>query len=85
MTSSDKIVQVPMDIELLAALDELSHAQRSSRSALIRKACRQYLQRVREERLDDAYERGYRQIPEDAVIGEAQTTIAAHVLPEESW
>ena len=85
MVSSNRIVQVPISPELLAALDELSRAQSSSRSALIRRACREYVQRVREEALDDAYERGYRQVPEDDAVGQAQTTIAARTLPEESW
>ena len=85
MNIPNKIVQVPMEKELLAALDELSKAQASSRSAIIRRACHEYLRRVREEALDDEYERGYRRIPESESVGQAQAALAAQVLPEESW
>ncbi len=85
MTRSNKIVQVPFDEELLAALDELSRARDSSRSAIIRRACRDYLARVREEALDETYERGYQRVPEDTRIGETQALLAAQSLPEEPW
>ncbi len=85
MVSSAKIVQVPIDEELLASLDELSRGRRTSRSAVIRDACREYLRRLREEALDEVYERGYRRTPEGTATGETQASLAAQVLPEESW
>lgn len=85
MPASTRIVQVPIDDELLADLDRLTKATRTSRSALIRLACREYIRRIREEKLDDAYERGYLQFPEDTAIAKAQAKIAANILPEESW
>ena len=85
MVSSAKIVQVPMDEELLGSLDEVSRGQGTSRSAVIREACRQYLRRVRDELLDEVYEQGYQRAPEDAAVSGAQASLAARVLPEESW
>ncbi len=85
MRTPNKIVQVPMEENLLTALDELSKARASSRSAIIRRACREYLRRVREEALDDQYERGYQRLPETQAVGQAQAALAAQVLPEESW
>ena len=85
MASSNRIVQVPIDEELLVALDELSQERGSSRSALIRSACREYLRWVREEALDEVYERGYQRIPEEAAVSQAQASIAAQALPKESW
>lgn len=85
MTSSNRIVQVPIDENLLAQLDELSRAEGGSRSAVIRRACREYLRRVREDALDEVYERGYQRVPEDTAVGQAQASLAAQVLPEESW
>ena len=85
MIGPNKIVQVPMEEELLGALNELSKARASSRSAIIRRACREYVHRVRQEALDDAYERGYRHVPEEKTVGEAQAGLAGRVLPEESW
>lgn len=85
MTQAKRLVQVPFDEELLAALDELTQEQGVSRSALIRRACHEYLHRLREEELDDLYEEGYRRIPEDSSVGEIQVVIAREMLPEESW
>lgn len=85
MTKRSKIIQVPMDERLLAELDTLSEVRDSSRSAIIRRACTEYLRRVREERLDDEYEEAYRRMPEDTSIGEAQVALAKDVLPKEDW
>lgn len=74
-----------MDERLLAELDTLSEVRDSSRSAIIRRACTEYLRRVREERLDDEYEEAYRRMPEDTSIGEAQVALAKDVLPKEDW
>ena len=85
MALSKRVVQVPIDEALLASLDELSRARGSSRSAIIRRACREYLERAREGALDEVYERGYQRVPEDTAVGQAQASLAAQVLPEESW
>jgi metal-responsive CopG/Arc/MetJ family transcriptional regulator len=85
MVTTNKLVQIPMDHELLAQLDRLSRAEGNSRSAVIRRACREYLKRLEEERLDAIYEEGYRRIPEDSSVGEAQVAIAKEMLAEESW
>lgn len=85
MASFNKIIQVPLDQELLAELDEASRALKSSRSDLIRRACRDFLRKLQEAALDDAYERGYRQHPEEPAIAEAQAAMAAEILPEEAW
>jgi metal-responsive CopG/Arc/MetJ family transcriptional regulator len=80
-----RIIQVPIDEPLLAALDEASQAVGSSRAALIRLACREYLRRIHEEALDDAYEEGYRRIPERPDLGESQVAMLKDVLPAEQW
>ena len=85
MATSGKIVQVPMDEELLGNLDEVSRGRGTSRSALIRDACRQYLRRVRDDLLDEVYEQGYQRTPEDTTVSDTQASLAARVLPEESW
>jgi len=38
-----KVIQVPVDEELLSALDQLSKKQSKARSELIRQACQRYL------------------------------------------
>jgi metal-responsive CopG/Arc/MetJ family transcriptional regulator len=85
MPSFDKIIQIPLDQELLAELDRASRERRSSRAALIREACRDWLRRLRERRLDEIYEEGYRRIPPDSAASEAQMKMLSEVLPEEDW
>ena len=41
-----KVIQVPMDEELLEAVNERAKSQRSTRSALIREACAEYLHKL---------------------------------------
>jgi metal-responsive CopG/Arc/MetJ family transcriptional regulator len=80
-----KVIQVPVDPELLAALDELSKKRRKARSELIRDACQQYLREVENEELDRCYRNGYEAVPEEPEVGEAQAALTSRVLPQESW
>jgi metal-responsive CopG/Arc/MetJ family transcriptional regulator len=80
-----KVIQVPVDDSLLTALDAVSKEQGHSRSETIRRACRDYLARQRVSALEDAYEAGYRRVPESNAVGAAQAIIAAESLSEESW
>jgi metal-responsive CopG/Arc/MetJ family transcriptional regulator len=80
-----KVIQVPVDEELLIALDHLSKKQRKARSELIRQACRRYLGQVESEELDRLYQQGYKRLPEEPEQGEAQIALAGEILPKESW
>jgi len=80
-----KVIQVPVDAELLEALDELSKRRGKARSELIRQACVRYLRHVEEEELDRVYQQGYERVPEEAALGEAQTALAGKVLAKETW
>ena len=80
-----KVIQVPVDEGLLRDLDNLSKKQRKARSELIRQACLSYLQRVKDEELDNIYRRGYIRIPEEPEAGEIQIAVAGEVLAKESW
>lgn len=80
-----KVIQVPVDEELLRDLDNLSKKQRKARSELIRQACLSYLQRVKDEELDKIYQQGYIRIPEESEIGEIQVAMSAELLSKESW
>jgi len=82
---SKKIIQVPVDEELLTALDQLSRKQRKARSELIRQACQRYLRQVESEELDRLYQQGYQKLPEEPELGEAQVAIVSEILPKESW
>jgi len=80
-----KVIQVPVDDELLLALDQMSRRQGKARSELIRQACQRYLVQVESEELDRLYQQGYERLPEEAASGEAQIVLADEILPKESW
>jgi metal-responsive CopG/Arc/MetJ family transcriptional regulator len=80
-----KVIQVPLDEDLLRTLDGLSRDRHESRSELIREACRLFIRVIRHDKLDRAYEEGYRRLPESPSVAEAQTALASRVLEEEDW
>jgi len=80
-----KMIQVPVDEELLKALDQLSGKQRKTRSEVIRQACQRYLRQAESEELDKLYQQGYEKMPEEPELAEAQVALAGQILPKESW
>jgi len=80
-----KVIQVPVDKELLTALDQTSRKQNRARAELIREACQCYLTQMESEELDRLYQQGYEKMPEGPELGEAQTGLAGEILSEESW
>lgn len=80
-----KVIQVPVDEELLTALDQLSSKQRKARSELIRQACQRYLAQMESEELDRLYQQGYERLPEEPELGEAQVSLISKILPRETW
>jgi len=80
-----KVIQVPVDEELLNDLNNLSKKQRKARAELIRQACLRYLQQVEYEELDKLYRQGYGKIPEEPEVGETQVAMTGQVMPRESW
>lgn len=80
-----KVIQVPIEEELLNALDKVSKKQRKARAALIRQACSNYLQKIEYEELDRLYQQGYKKIPEESGMGEVQVALTGQILSKESW
>ncbi|MBN1693754.1 MAG: ribbon-helix-helix protein, CopG family [Dehalococcoidales bacterium] len=80
-----KVIQVPVDKDLLKNLDNLSKKQRKARSEVIREACASYLQQVENEELDNLYQQGYIKVPEEPQLGETQAGMSAEILSRESW
>ena len=56
-----------------------------SRSAFVLEAIRRWKEARKKERLIETYEAGYRRIPEDPALAEAQARPAVDALPEEEW
>lgn len=80
-----KVIQVPVDEGLLSSLDSMAKKRGQPRSELIREACQRYLKQVEYEKMDKVYIEGYRRLPEEPTIGEAQVDAAGHVVSEETW
>lgn len=80
-----KIIQVPVDEQLLKELDALSLKKGRPRAELIRESCQLYLKRTADEEGEAAYLQGYRAIPEGLELGEVQAKLASETLPRESW
>lgn len=80
-----RVVQVPIEPELLSALDDFSRSRRVSRSAVIRDACRRYLRDAATAARDEVYEDGYRRVAEDHAIADAQVALVGELLPVENW
>lgn len=80
-----KIIQVPMNEELLKKLNKYCKKQKMKRAALVRQACERLLKQLQDEELDRQYAEGYRRIPDDGMIAETQLKILSEVLPKEDW
>lgn len=80
-----KVIQVPMEEELLRRVNRLARARRSTRAALIREACQEYLRRLEEQELERRYVEGYRGKPEKPAWGKAGAKLAARVWPKDDW
>jgi metal-responsive CopG/Arc/MetJ family transcriptional regulator len=78
-----KVIQVPMDEKLLQAVNRKARASRSTRAALIRAACQEYLHELEEQELEQRYIEGYRRKQEKPQEGQMGGRLAAEVLQEE--
>ena len=80
-----KVIQVPVDDNLLSSLDDMAKRRGQPRSELIRDACKRYLKQAEYEKMDEIYKEGYKRLPEEPAIGETQVALVGQVLSEESW
>lgn len=80
-----RVIQVPMEEELVQTLDSCSQKLGRSRADIIREACRRYLKRIEREELDRIYREGYDRLPEEPIMALTQAGLLAEVLPKEEW
>jgi predicted DNA-binding protein len=80
-----RIIQIPIDDELLERLDAYSGERGQSRAAFIREACARYVARLTEEELDRQYIESYRKFPEGGEDDRWRATMIAEVWGEESF
>jgi len=79
-TKTKKIIQVPIDDELLERIDATAGIVAESRAAFIREACNQRLKSLRAKELDRLYSEGYRKKPEESGWAEASVKLLAKRL-----
>ena len=82
-TRGKKIIQVPIEPDLLRRVDETSDALAESRAAFIREACRLRLRSLENSKLDRQYVEGYRKKPETSSWGELGAVLLSLRLPKE--
>jgi metal-responsive CopG/Arc/MetJ family transcriptional regulator len=84
MAKSKKIIQVPIEEELLKQIDATAGGVAESRSAFIREACHQRLKSLRAKELDRLYIEGHQKHPEDVEWAQSSAKLLAR-LPKEKW
>ena len=84
-TTVKKIIQVPIEDELLERIDATAGVVAESRAAFIREACKQRLKSLRVKELDQLYTEGYRKKPEETDWAEASVKLLSKRLPKEKW
>ena len=82
---SNKIIQVPMEAELLKQIDATAGIVAESRAAFIREACQQRLKNLRAKELDRLYIEGHQNRPENLDWAENSAKLLSKRLPKEKW
>ena len=80
-----KIIQVPIEDDLLKRIDASANVVAESRAAFIREACQQRLKRLQARELDRLYMEGHRSQPEDLDWAESSAALLSKRLPKEKW
>ena len=80
-----RIIQVPMEDDLLKRIDNTAGVVAESRAAFIREACEQRLKNLRAKELDRCYVEGHQKQPEDLDWAEASAKLLSKRLPKEKW
>jgi metal-responsive CopG/Arc/MetJ family transcriptional regulator len=84
-SKAKKIIQVPIDDELLERIDASAGVVAESRAAFIREACEERLKSLQAKELDRLYVEGYRKRPEESDWAEASVKLLSKRLPKEKW
>jgi hypothetical protein len=81
----NKIIQVPMEQELLRQIDATAGIVAESRAAFIREACQQRLKSLHAKELDRLYIEGHQSRPENLDWAESSAKLLSKRLPKEKW
>jgi hypothetical protein len=84
-SKSKKIIQVPIEDQLLKRIDATAGIVAESRAAFIREACQQRLKSLHAKELDRLYIEGHQSRPENLDWAESSAKLLAKRLPKEKW
>lgn len=84
-SKAKKIIQVPIEDDLLERIDATAGVVAESRAAFIREACKQRLKSLQAKELDLRYVEGYRKRPEELDWATASVRLLSKRLPKEKW
>jgi metal-responsive CopG/Arc/MetJ family transcriptional regulator len=84
-SNTKKIIQVPLELDLLERIDETAGAVAESRAAFVREACKLRLKSLEAREMDRRYVEGYRKKPEDTAWAKAGAKLLSRALPRETW
>ena len=84
-SKAHRIIQVPMQEELLRQIDATAGIVAESRAAFIREACQQRLKSLRAKELDRLYKEGHQKHPEDLAWAMGAAKLLSKRLPKEKW
>ena len=84
-SKAKKIIQVPIEDELLERIDATAGVVAESRAAFIQEACKQRLKSLKAKELDRRYTEGYRKKPEEQHWAETSVKLLSKRLTKEKW
>ena len=84
-SKAKKIIQVPIEDDLLEHIDATAGVVAESRAAFIREACKQRLKSLHAKELDRQYAEGYRKKPEELDWAEVSAKLLSKRLAKEKW
>ena len=80
-----KTIRVALEDGLLTEVDRLVDGRFKNRAEFINRACAFFMRYLKEQQLDQAYKRGYEQIPEASEMGEVSALLASNIMEKEDW
>jgi hypothetical protein len=84
-SKSSRIIQVPMEEELLKQIDANAGIVAESRAAFIREACQQRLKSLHAKELDRLYIEGHQNRPENLDWAQSSAKLLSKRLSKEKW
>ena len=84
-SKSNKVIQVPMEEDLLNRIDATAGIVAESRAAFIREACQQRLKSLHAKELDRLYIEGHQNRPENLDWAQSSSRLLSKRLPKEKW